>query len=81
MALAAAPPSFGLPRVFLTINQQVRRGGPGGPRGWGPRGVREAREPLGRAWGTATLALRPRLCAQNVGDRERGALGIKSDFL
>lgn len=24
MALAAAPPSFGLRRVFLTINQQVR---------------------------------------------------------
>lgn len=78
MALAAAPPSFGLPRVFLTINQQVRRGGPGGPRG---RGLWGARAPLGRARGAAPRVLRPRVCARNVGDRERGALGIKSDFL
>lgn len=79
MALAAAPPSFGLPRVFLTINQQVRRGGPGGPRGRGPRGAWGRWSPLCQARGAATL--RPRVCAQNVGDRERGALGIKSDFL
>lgn len=81
MALAAAPPSFGLPRVFLTINQQVRRGGPGGPRSRGPRGVRGARETLCQARGAATRVLRPLVCAQNVGDRKRGALGIKSDFL
>lgn len=65
MALAAAPPSFGLPRVFLTINQQVRRG-PGGPRGRGPRGVRGALAPLGRARGAATRVLRPRACVRKM---------------
>lgn len=58
MALAAAPPSFGLRRVFLTINQQVRgsragRGARAQPAG-APFRQRCARASVRKMWAIAS---------------------------